>query len=103
MLAQPSSDRLVENAPPALEPDQPMKFEVPAVVGTYGVDRAVRVGDNVYVYVKSGSSGGAFLVAAGFAYLPAGPTRTLDPVGAEAERVRFRHVDGDWYAWTASW
>ena len=106
-LAQPSFDRIVETAPPAPEPGQALQFEVPDVAGTYRLEGAQRVGDDVFVSVRSDLVDGAvlnagFLSASGFAYLPTGqlPSPELFAGGFE---VHHRHVRGRWYAWSSHW
>jgi hypothetical protein len=104
-LAQESFDRAVESAP-ASAPDQPVAFDVPAVLGSYRVDRAVAIGDDVFLSVASDpleSRSGGFLLSSGFAHLPTGRAPSPDPVGRGHGKVHYRHVDGDWYAWAASW
>jgi hypothetical protein len=44
---------------------------------------------------------GAFFDDAGFAYLPEGPTASLE--NGSFESPVFRHLGGPWYRWTASW
>lgn len=107
-LAQPGFDRMVETAPPTPDPE-PLAFEVPAAVGTYRLERALRVGDNIFVYVRSGLqdgvvSGDSFLLASGFAYLPTGEMPSPNPVDEGGfEKVHYQHVGGNWYAWSAHW
>ena len=46
-------------------------------------------------------SHGAFLDNAGFAYLPDGPSDSLENEGFEGPS--YRSLGDGWYAWTASW
>lgn len=108
-LAQPGFDRIAEAAPRAPDLDEPVAFEVPAAVGTYRLERALRVKDDIFVYVRSGLrdgvvSGAGFLLDSGFAYLPTGKMPAPNPVDEGGfEKVHYRHVGGNWYAWSAYW
>lgn len=113
--AQPSFERIADGAPPARTDGRPLEFDVPASAGTYHLDHAVRIDDDVFIYLapRTGGSTG-FLVDAGFAYLPDGPDPTQpDPLtGAHRSRTRLatngdetviEHVTGDWYTWASYW
>lgn len=108
-LAQPGFDRIAKTAPRAPDPDEPVAFKVPAAVGTYRLERALRVGDDIFVYVRSGLrdgvvSGDGFLLGSGFAYLATGEMPSPNPVDEGGfERVLYRHVGENWYAWSAHW
>jgi hypothetical protein len=72
-------------------------MDVPGRLGLYHVTAAYRVPGGVVFY----ESNGALFDDAGFAYLPGGPSETL--ADGSFESPQFRHLDGPWYAWTASW
>lgn len=113
--AQPVLDEVAANAPPARTDGRPLEFEVPTSAGTYLLDHAVRVGDDIFIYLQPSSGGSSgFLVDSGFAYLPNGPDPTqADPVtGAHSSRTRLAtngdetvvtHLTGDWYTWASYW
>ena len=65
--------------------------------GTFDITHGFVQGKAVIFYEEHG----AFLDDAGFAYLPDGPTPDLGD--GSWESPQFRHLVGDWYAWTASW
>lgn len=66
-------------------------------LGLYTVRTAYRQGEAVIFYERHG----ALSNDAGFAYLPDGPFPELENGGFE--NPQFRHLDGNWYTWTASW
>ncbi len=74
------------------------RLQMPSRVGLYGVVAAARVPAGVLFWE---SNGAPIFDDAGFAYLPGGLTGVDEAVPLESPR--FRHVSGDWYAWTASW
>ncbi len=107
-LAQPSFDRIVETAPLAPDPDEPLVFEAPDVAGPYRLERALRVGDDVFVSVRSDLRDGAvlnfgFLRGSGFAYLPTGQTPSAAEFVSGGFEVHYRHVSGNWFAWSSYW
>lgn len=96
-LAKSSFNSQVENLEPRGSYDEWADLEVPDRIGGYGIISAYQVGDAVIFYEENGN----FIDDAGFAYFPSGPT---DKFGdATFENPQFRHLSGDWYAWTASW
>lgn len=113
--AQPVLDEVAATAPPARADGRPLEFDVPTNAGTYRLDHAVRVGDDIFIYLQPSSGGSTgFLVDSGFAYLPDGPDPTqADPVtGAHSSRTRLAtngdetvvaHLTGDWYTWASYW
>jgi hypothetical protein len=102
-------DRLLEVAAatdPDAAPFEPVDVEVPDRLGTYAVDRAVRVGDDLFVFLDiAPGAGGPFLVDAGFAHLPNGLREPLSPGGVPLayDRVEATHLWGDWYTWSGYW
>lgn len=101
--AKPTLAKIVEDAPPARADGEPLEFDVPGTAGTYGLDRGVRVGDDVFIVLSNKSGGFIGFLEAGFAYLPGGvdPVRA-NPVAA-AERTTLTHLTGNWYTWSSSW
>ena len=63
-------------------------------VGLYRVHRIYIVDGSVFFQDPEG----AFLTVGGFAFLPDGPSESLNPVGGPIE---FRHLRGDWFIWEA--
>lgn len=109
LVGQDEFHSLVETAAatdPGAGPFDPVEVEAPARLGTYAVDRAVRVGDDLFVFLDlAPGSGGAFLVATGFAHLPGGLVEPLSPGGVPLayDRVEATHLWGDWYVWWGYW
>jgi hypothetical protein len=66
-------------------------------VGSYTITGVYRIGAGVIFYERHGG----FLDDAGFAHRPHGP----DGIEGNGrwEHPQFRHLEGPWYAWTASW
>ncbi len=85
-------DAVVANLEPAGTDDRAVTLEVPGRIGGYGVDDAFRLGEAVIFSTSSD---------AGFAHLPSGPSSVELPATSTAPT--FRHVTGDWYAWTGNW
>ena len=73
-------------------------LDVPGRLGAYRVTEAYRVGDGGVVFFEAN---GNLFDNAGFAYLPNGPSPGLENESFEAPQ--FRHLEGKWYVWTASW
>lgn len=96
-LSEAAFDRALELAPAETSLDEQEHFEVPDRIGSYRITDAYRQGDAVIFYERTGS----LVDDAGFAYLPSGSFPELENGGFE--RPSFRHLQGDWYAWTASW
>lgn len=71
--------------------------DVPGRIGLYDITAAYTVDEGVIFYEPNG----AFIDDAGFAYLPGGPSDALE--NGRFEMPTYRHLGGDWYAWTASW
>lgn len=65
-------------------------------IGLFTITVIDRRGRNVFFYEKHGD----LFDDAGFAYLPDGPSADLG--NGNFENPEFRHLSGDWYAWTAS-
>ncbi|MEO6987387.1 MAG: hypothetical protein ABI239_01930 [Aquihabitans sp.] len=101
--AEPTLASIVEGAPPASTDGRPLEFDVPATAGTYGLDRGIRLGDDVYIVLSNKSGGFIGFLEAGFAYLPdrADPVLVNQVTGAES--MTFTHLTGDWYTWTSTW
>jgi type IV secretory pathway protease TraF len=66
-------------------------------IGLYHVTSTSRHGDAVIFTERTG----AYEDNAGFAYLPDGPVPVLEDEAMDG--TVFRHLDGRWYSWTASW
>lgn len=77
--------------------DRWISIDVPSTIGGYRISCAYRVPGGVVFYEEHGSG----LDDAGFAYLPDGPTASLE--NGSFESPTFRRLGKGWYAWTASW
>lgn len=99
----PALDRIAAADVAATDSTEIAPIEVPGLVGTYRVERASRVGDDTWVYVPIGLWDGPFLLAAGFAHLPNGPSDDFLAGGEFYERIEYEHLGGDWYAWSGYW
>ncbi|MEU4713265.1 hypothetical protein AB0F73_06325 [Micromonospora purpureochromogenes] len=73
------------------------RVEAPARIGSYRIRTAYLVPGGVIFY----ESNGAFFNDAGFAYLPGGPSPSLQ--NGSFESPMFWPLGGGWYGWTASW
>jgi hypothetical protein len=71
---------------------------VPERIGTYEIILAYRVPDGGVIFYDVD---GSLADDAGFAFLPGGPTPSLE--NGSFESPVFRHLGGSWYSWTASW
>jgi hypothetical protein len=98
MLAKGDFEKVVrQHAPAPTARTEWIDFVVPALIGSYKIESAARVGDGVIFYHGTG----AFFDDAGFAYLPTGPFPELE--SGSFENPQFYSLGGGWYVWTASW
>ena len=72
-------------------------LDAPDWVGAFLIHRAARVGEAVILY----ESTGGFIDSVGFAHLPDGPDPALE--NGLFEDPTFRHIEGDWYEFSAGW
>lgn len=95
----PSFERFVDRAgiPPAHGDDDVVEVACPRVIGLYAID-SCEVTDDGYLFFDP--LGHALVDYAGFAYLPDGPQ--LESTAA-FELQELVHLQGDWYAFAASW
>lgn len=96
-LARSDFNGFVEHLEPQGSFTDWVPIEAPDQLGSYGIQSAYQVGENVIVYEANGD----FFDDAGFAYLPHGPDSRLGNGSFEAPS--FRSLGGGWYSWTASW
>jgi hypothetical protein len=97
-MSRAAFEAVVATLPPAGQAGQEwVSVAVPARIGGYRITSAVVAPDAVIFWEATGSG----LDDAGFAYLPDGPKPTLENGSFEAPS--FKHLDGVWYSWTASW
>ena len=98
--SEPSFNSFVDKIgpPPAVVKDSdPVDVDCPSLIGLYVIDHC-ELTDGGYLFFDP--LGNAMLDYAGFAYLPNGPN--LTSTGAfEVQEVI--HLQGDWYAFAASW
>lgn len=89
-IAQETFDAVVANMPPRSD----FYFSDDLWVGGYRITGVYQSGDGVIFREATG----ALFQDAGFAYLPSGPSANYG-----LEDPQFRHLTGNWYAWTSSW
>lgn len=89
--------RVVEQVGAPATPMEHRDIDAPRRIGAYRILAVHRVGDAVIFHEPTG----LLFDDTGFAYLPDGPFPELESVAFE--RPRFRHIEGPWYTWTASW
>lgn len=99
-VSEPSFNSVVAKLgppPAAVKDSDPVEVDCPSLVGLYAIDHC-EVTDGGYLFFDP--LGNALVDYAGFAYLPSGPE--LTSTGAfEVQEVI--HLQGDWYAFAASW
>jgi len=69
----------------------------PERIGSYRIIEVNRIAGGVVFWEANGD----FFDSVGFAWLPDGPSAVLE--SGSFENPQFTHLQGPWYAWTASW
>jgi hypothetical protein len=96
-LGRGAFETVVDDLPETPIGSERTVLHVPARLGSYRIIAAYHVPGGVLFY----EANGALFNDAGFAYLPDGPTASLE--NGSFESPVFRHLGGPWYSWTASW
>jgi hypothetical protein len=98
-MSRDAFEAVVASLPPPTSRDEEWSpLSVPEKIGSYRIDSADRVPDGGVIFYEAS---GNLLDDAGFAFLPGGPTQSLDTDWFESPV--FRRLGGGWYSWTASW
>jgi hypothetical protein len=97
-LSESAFEEIVRDVTPTASVEDRVDLPAPGRIGFYRITDAYRQGDAVVFHEATGAP----LGFAGFAYLPSGPFPEL-MYGSVEVGPWFRHLSGDWYAWTAHW
>ncbi|MEM7337101.1 MAG: hypothetical protein AAF467_00560 [Actinomycetota bacterium] len=95
-VVQGSFDSYLATLEPALAEGEQVELDPPRGLGGFDVTGGFRFGDNVVLYEANSDWFGN----AGFAHLPGGPDAATGEYRWTEYTPTFRHLDGDWYAWT---